>query len=82
MAETKDLNPRSWEPSDPNRDRRKINAVNKKGADNPMGEEPYGEEDPLEVMLADFDAVGMDWQENFRRQIRQARTAAGEPDGG
>lgn len=81
MAETKDLNPRQWKPSDPDLIRNKVLEISKKGADNPMGQEPYVEEDPLEILLSEFDAVGMDWQENFQRQLQEEISASGESDG-
>ncbi len=82
MSETKDLNPTEYAPSDPTRAFKKINEVNKKGYDNPTGEQPYGEREAAEVAVADFDYSNTDWLENFRRKLGEEFVPLGEPDGG
>ena len=72
MAKTKGNIAREYVPFDATRAYRKINERNRKGINNPYGQEPS------EVTVADFDAAGDEWDENFRRELEQERLASGE----
>ena len=77
MPKTKGYIAREYAPQEPRRRVRKINEANRKGINNPFGHDPYMEE-PAEVAVADFDATGTDWRENFLRELEQERISAGE----
>ena len=72
MAQTKGYIPREYVPREPRRRVNRINAANRKGINNPYGQEPS------EVVVSDFDAAGTEWDENFRRELEQERLASGE----
>ena len=76
MAETKTLHTREYRPSDPRRRVRKINEYNRKGLDNPYGQEI------VEVALADFPVEDDDYQENLKRRLEEEEAATGDFNNG